>query len=206
MARLPHSTERGRETLRALRGALMVLIVEKGFEAVTIKDITERAGIDRTTFYLHVRDKRELFEVVQRQMIDELFGPDETEPARGQRALIAFHQIAADPAGYRALFTVNDAATTRRLLSYASEHIERLIAASGVITGVPFDLLATYAASAFRGLALWWLEHDQPYPPERMGEMWAGLIIHGLSSFATSAPTPALAAAPVAAVPASDAV
>lgn len=188
MARLPHSTERGRETLRALRGALMALIVEKGFEAVTIKDITERAGVDRTTFYLHVRDKRELFEVVQRQMIDELFGADDSVPPRGQRALVAFQRIAADPKGYRALFTVNYAATSHRLLAYGAEHIERLIAASGVIAGMPYDMLAAFVASAFRGLALWWLEHEQPYPPERMAEMYAALVIRGLSTFATSAP------------------
>lgn len=194
MARLPHSTERGRDTLRALRGALMALIVEKGFQAITIRDITERAGVDRTTFYLHAHDKRELFETVQHQMIDELFGPDDTIPARGQRALTAFRQISVDPEGYRALFMVNDMTTVRRLLVYGAEHIERLIAASGVIAGVPFDLLAAYAANAFRGLAVWWLQHDLSLPPERMAEIYASLVVRGMSAFATGVLVSAVAA------------
>lgn len=185
MPRLPHSTERGRGTLRALRDALMALIMEKGYETVTIKDITERAGVDRTTFYLHARDKRQLFELSQRQMIDELFPSDDQAPPRGQRSLWAFQQIAADPEAYRALFTVNDNDTARRLHEYGSAHIERLIEASGLLSGAPFDLLASFASSAFRGLVLWWLEQDQRLPPERMAGIYASLLVHGLSAFAT---------------------
>ncbi len=47
-------------TRRQLRNALMALILERGYNAVTIEDITERADLGRTTFYLHFRDKEEL--------------------------------------------------------------------------------------------------------------------------------------------------
>ncbi len=47
-------------TRRLLRESLMKLVVEKGYDSVTIEDITETSELGRTTFYLHYRDKEEL--------------------------------------------------------------------------------------------------------------------------------------------------
>ncbi len=40
--------------------ALISLVLEKGYDTVTIEEITDRADLGRTTFYLHFRDKEEL--------------------------------------------------------------------------------------------------------------------------------------------------
>ena len=55
-------------TLRLIKEAFYDLIREKGFENITVKDITERAMISRNTFYLHYADK---FELLNKQC-DEL--------------------------------------------------------------------------------------------------------------------------------------
>lgn len=49
-------------TKQVIRDALVTLIEEKGFDALTVKDITQRANINRGTFYLHYRDKFDLLE------------------------------------------------------------------------------------------------------------------------------------------------
>jgi AcrR family transcriptional regulator len=49
-----------RRTRFALRQAFRELVEEKGYEAVTIEDITEQANLGRTTFYLHYHDKEDL--------------------------------------------------------------------------------------------------------------------------------------------------
>lgn len=51
---------RVQRTRELLRRALMQLINEKGYDAVTIQDITERANLGRTTFYLHYQSKDDL--------------------------------------------------------------------------------------------------------------------------------------------------
>ena len=43
------------KTREAIQNAFVQLIEEKGFEAMTIKDITEKARINRGTFYAHYR-------------------------------------------------------------------------------------------------------------------------------------------------------
>ncbi|MFN8375405.1 MAG: helix-turn-helix domain-containing protein [Anaerolineae bacterium] len=48
-------------TRALLQQALMELIREKGYDAVTIQDITDRANVGRATFYLHYPSKDALF-------------------------------------------------------------------------------------------------------------------------------------------------
>ncbi|KAF9132514.1 hypothetical protein BGX30_012635 [Mortierella sp. GBA39] len=57
-------------TRLVIRDALTELIEEKGFEAVSVKDITTRANINRGTFYLHYRDKFDLLEQSEAEVIE----------------------------------------------------------------------------------------------------------------------------------------
>jgi AcrR family transcriptional regulator len=66
---------RVRRTHANLREALLDLIEEKGFDAVTVGDIAERAMVNRATFYRHYPDKYALvtsiFEEAVNQMLRE---------------------------------------------------------------------------------------------------------------------------------------
>ncbi len=43
-------------TRKTIKEAFVELMEEKGFDAITVKDITTRAGINRGTFYAHYQD------------------------------------------------------------------------------------------------------------------------------------------------------
>jgi AcrR family transcriptional regulator len=59
--RVPKGTDRRvRRTRRALRGALLTLTHERGWDEVSVMDICERADVARSTFYTHFADKEEL--------------------------------------------------------------------------------------------------------------------------------------------------
>ncbi|MDU0367115.1 helix-turn-helix domain-containing protein [Microbacterium sp. KSW4-17] len=49
------------DTRERLRAAAFELFGERGFEATTVPDIVERAGVTRRTFFRHFGDKREVF-------------------------------------------------------------------------------------------------------------------------------------------------
>lgn len=55
-----HTDLRVVRTKEAIRNALVDLIEEKGFETITVKDITTKANINRGTFYAHYQDKFDL--------------------------------------------------------------------------------------------------------------------------------------------------
>src|SRR5437762_14310178 len=67
---------RVRRTQHLLARALIALTLEKGYEAVTIRDITERADLGYATFFRHYHDEDELLEafleVVMAELIDLL--------------------------------------------------------------------------------------------------------------------------------------
>lgn len=59
-------------TQLAIRDALVALIKEKGFDALTVSDIVLRANINRGTFYLHYKDKFDLLEQTETEVITEM--------------------------------------------------------------------------------------------------------------------------------------
>jgi AcrR family transcriptional regulator len=50
-----------KRTRLSLWNALLKLIVEQGYGALSVQDITGRANVNRTTFYRHYEDKDDLF-------------------------------------------------------------------------------------------------------------------------------------------------
>ena len=61
MKRIPRSTDRRVLRTRAvLRDALITLVGESGWDAITVQDICDRAKVGRSTFYMHFADKEDL--------------------------------------------------------------------------------------------------------------------------------------------------
>jgi AcrR family transcriptional regulator len=63
---------RQRKSRTALQLALIRLISEKPYEAITIEDVTEAADVARATFYAHYKDKAALLAEANEQVISEL--------------------------------------------------------------------------------------------------------------------------------------
>ena len=63
-------------THKFLQEAMIELITEKGFDAITVGDIAERAMINRATFYRHYQDKYDLvakiFEETANQLVENM--------------------------------------------------------------------------------------------------------------------------------------
>lgn len=64
---------RVKRTQKAIKIALLQLIETKGFEKITVKDITDEAEISRNTFYLHFEDKYDLTNKTCEELIRKLF-------------------------------------------------------------------------------------------------------------------------------------
>jgi AcrR family transcriptional regulator len=62
---------RVKRTRQLLQQALMELMAEKSFQAITVQDIAERATVNRVTFYAHFQDKFALLEYTVREMIKQ---------------------------------------------------------------------------------------------------------------------------------------
>ena len=67
-------------TRRSIMQASREIMREKGFDAMTVQDIVDRANVNRGTFYAHFADKYELIEQMIheefQQYLDERISPD----------------------------------------------------------------------------------------------------------------------------------
>lgn len=61
---------RVQKTQQSLRNALIALILEKHYDTISVQDIIERANVGRSTFYLHFRDKEDLFRGDWQRMLE----------------------------------------------------------------------------------------------------------------------------------------
>lgn len=98
--------------------AIAAATAEKGYAAVTIGDIVERAGVARRTFYEHFADKQECYLIGMDECARDLLGtitaafdPDATLPGITQNGIREFLRwLAARPAVAWAYLVEADAA------------------------------------------------------------------------------------------------
>lgn len=70
-AELEKLDPRVKRTREMLEQAFQLLLAEKGFDAVSVQDITTRAGVNRATFYAHFEDKFALLDYSIRESFRE---------------------------------------------------------------------------------------------------------------------------------------
>ncbi len=71
------------KTRKLLQDALMTLVAEKGYEAVTIREILDEANVGRSTFYAHFQDKDQLLHSIL-DRLDALFEQHKKEMSATQ--------------------------------------------------------------------------------------------------------------------------
>jgi AcrR family transcriptional regulator len=189
MAQKPDTTEdlRVLRTRKLLQQALIELTVEKGFAAITVRDITKRAMVNRSTFYRHYLDKFDLLEQYMNELfgltseesfIAEKLGPTSAEGPSGLVSLLKHVQKFAD--FYRVMLgTKGDPAFTERFRQNSEKRFRTLLSHMALEpNALPVDLRLSYASYAGVGAIVWWLQHGQPCTPEQLA-IWLGNLSKG---------------------------
>ncbi|RAQ96323.1 TetR/AcrR family transcriptional regulator [Thermogemmatispora tikiterensis] len=171
---------RVKRTQNLLAQALLALIAEKGYDAITIRDITERADIGYATFFRHYRDKDELLrdvaDVVINELLEILFGqqPGQEPAAVGQ---LIFRYVADHSAVVRVLLgSRGPASLVQHVIQRGSENVLRQNKPRPD-SPVPAEIAAHHLVASSIALIQWWIEHDMPYSPEHMGDIYRQLIV-----------------------------
>lgn len=71
LANVNAADPRVKRTRQLLQDAFVALVREKGFQAITVQDISERSTVNRATFYAHYENKFDLAEDLVRQRFKE---------------------------------------------------------------------------------------------------------------------------------------
>jgi AcrR family transcriptional regulator len=188
------SDRRVRRTRRLLREALLALILEKGYDRVTVQDVLDRADIGRATFYAHFRDKDDLLlsgaaevrEALRQQMA--AFAAGQVSQGRDtiQITRVLFEHAGRQRRLYRALVGRRGSSTLLKyahddLVALIREHLEDAIRYRQLKPEVPVEVTVEFVASALLALLTWWLDTDQPYTAEEMARMFQRLAGSGVA-------------------------
>lgn len=193
MAKTQQNDRRSRRTRRYLREALKELILEKGYEEVTVQDIATRADVGRSTFYAHFENKDKL----HLSAFDHVFAAVFQDPPQNEitdfgvfrfNSLALFRHAAQSCRIYRAL---KDREAGRTFLAHISRRMEKEFLES-LKSSLPADLKNSFRAEAaahfFVGSLLtmltFWLDRGMPLAPEEMNEAFKKLVAPGLENFA----------------------
>lgn len=162
-------------TKTMIKQAFLELMDEQGFEAVTVKALTERAGINRGTFYSHYVDKYDLMEksieaifheaeVKLVKNLPDVFG-NQQGPAPYQLLVPFIRFIEQNKILMKPLLGPNgDAQFQARLRTYMHaalfQHSATMLFQEDHLL-VPADYLVSYISSAHMGVIYEWLYSDR---------------------------------------------
>jgi AcrR family transcriptional regulator len=179
---------RVRRTRKLLQQALIEGAIEKGFAALTVRDITERAMVNRSTFYRHYLDKYDLLEQHLNEIYEMLEEGGVIGEGRNAGLVELLKQIQQFPDFYRVVLGPQADAflsqrfrqqTQQRYLAYFHRAFPQ---AASDPDRPPLDLKFTTVASAACSALAWWLEQERPSTPEQFAHWLQQLISDILAS------------------------
>ena len=174
---------RVRRTRKLLQKALLEAASEKGFAHVTVSDITERAMVNRATFYRHYEDKYDLLTHYIEEL-SKMIETDEGETDLGTQPLQSqdtpppglvklLQHIQSNADFYRVMLGKqgDPAFCAEAFRNYIEQGYRRILsgqASQSDPSRPPIDLTVSYILHAGMGAIVWWLESAQPCTPEQM--------------------------------------
>ena len=174
----PVSNLRVRRTKILLREALIELIEERGFEALTVGELTARAMVSRAAFYRNYQDKYDLMEQIFEEAMSALFAAvgDLGREHPSEIWVTFFEHIAHYERLYRALLGSKGSPWFVRkmrasLASLIKEH-GRLPhgpdASARPVHTFSDEFVPDLVSTLFVESIIWWLEQERPYTPREI--------------------------------------
>ncbi len=186
-----------RRTHKFLQEAMIELVTEKGFDAITVGDIGERAMINRATFYHHYQDKYDLvvtiFEEAANHLVEDM-KPLHKDIDAGRKVEIwnqLFEHVAEHARLYRAMLGNNGSPW---FAARMREHIIKLILenerqwkhqvkpSQPIDPAIPPELPVMQLSHVLIGTIVWWLESEKRYTPRHMATWFYRFAFYGYLS------------------------
>ncbi len=174
---------------RALKEALTDLILEEGYEAVTVQDVIDRADVGRSTFYAHFVDKDDLLMAILADL--EMPAPDHTQwqpddPAFGW-TLQLFRHFGSGKRLFKAVAGSQSGPlarreTTRRLEDLARAELTRL-QVGRKLDAFRVETVVRFLVGTFIGFMDWWMrEENEHLPAEQVDHAFRSLVLPGVAN------------------------
>jgi len=173
---------RRQQTRRQLIQTALQLVLEKGYDAMTIQDITDQADLGRGTFYIHFKDKeaviwtafQELFQELEQESHQQL---DRNSPQVEYLGLLnIFRHAEANRDLYKVMFGKHGSSllTSRAQDFLAGVFLHDILLAPEPPDPnfhIPEEIETQILVGVITRLLYWWLEKPNDFTAEQMTAM-----------------------------------
>jgi AcrR family transcriptional regulator len=180
---------RVRRTRDCLGDALVALMQEQPFDSITVQDVLDRAGVGRSTFYVHYKDKNDLFLSDAEEFLEGMsswLSRDKEASERVAPVQELFAHVAEGRKLYEALI---ESARVHDFFELAqgcfARGIERRLAelaASQKLSPAARAMLAQALSGALLALLKSWLAQTARRPPQEMDALFHQLVWSGVQN------------------------
>lgn len=183
----PKLDRRVRRTRDRLGDAMVELLHEKPFDSIRVQDVLDRAGIARSTFYNHYRDKEDLFV----SDVDDFWGRvgtllDRRDDSSGRVAPVM--ELFAHVAEMRSFWSaLVDSGRAQDVTDLGEAHfvrsIQRRLSREPRVQHLTEEhrtATARALAGALISLMTWWIERGASGSPEEMDDVFHAVVWNGV--------------------------
>lgn len=174
-------------TRQLIADAFIDLLQQQDLERITVNRITDRAQINRVTFYLHYNDIPDLTEKLADQMVTDmttmLASKKQQHDIINPNLLFPILDYIAQHAKFykTVLATTRIPIFTERFMKMLSDFTVAAIAQRGTnsitqYSSISPDVVTWYMTSAMFGTLIFWLQNDMPYSPDELARQMQFLM------------------------------
>lgn len=176
-----------KQLINSFKELAMSIPVDK----ITIKEITDKAGVIRTTFYNHFQDK---YEVIERILWEEIIAPVESlleNNMVSEAFVLIFKNVEKEKAFYQRLARMQGQNSFEQIVvqciqKLLLEFMQARISPSGAkilkmrYRWLTVDLIAEYYARAMTFVVMTWLQSGIESTPEEVAQVYDDILRRSL--------------------------
>lgn len=164
----------------AIKKAVIELMSEKGFDNVTIQDISDRANVHRATIYLHYQDKFDLLDKLIEEHIHEMREISDWACEIDWRTATQafFEYFERNHLFFATMLASKGAPSFRsRFLQFLIEEFkDEADPSEDKNHGISEEVMLRFMGTAYVGVVEWWITNGMPYPPDAMANQVGVLL------------------------------
>jgi len=176
-------------TRQALQTAIIELVIEQGYESTTVQHILDRTGVGRSTFYVHFKDKEELFKSTldnlwqalehmwQARLLNESKGMGELD-----FVLPFLKHIECSRIIYLAVVGKESGSIADRRFRRMFAEMARTDLACTIPDTIMLEAAVQHIVGALMSIVAWWMDCEIPLTAEQVNERFLQLSLTGIKS------------------------
>ena len=174
------------KTKKAIRGALMEIVEDKDLNKITMKEIAERADVDRKTVYNYYASAQDILDEIEDEAVVELEELTRDLQYDPENPLAVFEVLTALLVSKLEVYThlmrmELNSRLILKMISYLRDKVRETISRSKDIKPEKVELVTEYVTAGLFSAYRYWFNAEEKCSLKEFSEDVAALILDGVS-------------------------